>query len=128
MTKSEFDSKMGRAKQKNRAIEYRRELRKERTKYWPKFKLPSTSKIVLLGAALLCVEILFFCQYMIIMTWDANALYAMVGTIVALSSVVLGYFAKSTRENTEGGVVYMKALAQTDTSQLITNDDIEAVG
>ena len=81
-------------------------------KYWPKFVLPSTSKIVLIVAAILCVEILFFCQWMIVKTGDTNALYAMVGVITALSSIVIGYFVKSTKQNTTGGITYETAMAQ----------------
>ena len=66
MTKSQFDAKLAKAKRRNENIEYRRRLREERTRYWPKFVLPSTSKIVLIVAAILCVEILFFCQWMIV--------------------------------------------------------------
>lgn len=128
MTKSQFDSKMAKAQKRNAAIEYRRRLREERTKYWPKFVLPSTSKIVLIVAAILCVEILFFCQWMIVQTGDTNALYAMVGVIATLASVVLGYFVKSTRENTEGGVVYLNAANQIGQSSPSLKTETEAVG
>ena len=128
MTKSQFDSKLAKAKKRNEGIEYRRRLREERMKYWPKFVLPSTSKIVLIVAALLCVEILFFCQYMIVMTGDTNALYAMVGTIATLASVVLGYFVKSTKENTSGGVVYESAMADKKAAAKEMSESTEAVG
>jgi len=128
MTKSQFDSKLAKAKKRNEGIEYRRRLREERMKYWPKFVLPSTSKIVLIVAALLCVEILFFCQYMIVMTGDTNALYAMVGTIATLASVVLGYFVKSTKENTSGGVVYESAMADKKATAKEMSESTEAVG
>ena len=128
MTKSQFDSKMAKAQKRNAEIEYRRRLREERMKYWPKFVLPSTSKIVLIVAAILCVEILFFCQWMIVQTGDTNALYAMVGVIATLASVVLGYFVKSTRENTEGGVVYLNAANQIGQSSPTLKTETEAVG
>ena len=111
MTKSQFDSKLAKAKRRNETLEYRRRLREERMKYWPKFVLPSTSKIVLIVAALLCIEILFFCQYMIVITGDTNALYAMVGTLVTFVPIVIGYMVKSTRENTAGGIVYETTMA-----------------
>lgn len=128
MTKSQFDAKLAKAKKRNEGVEYRRRLREERMKYWPKFVLPSTSKIVLIVAALLCVEILFFCQYMIVITGDTNALYAMVGTIATLASVVLGYFVKSTKENTSGGVVYESAMADKKASAQRVSESTEAVG
>lgn len=128
MTKSQFDSKLAKAKKRNEGIEYRRRLREERMKYWPKFVLPSTSKIVLIVAALLCVEILFFCQYMIVLTGDTNALYAMVGTIATLATVVLGYFVKSTKENTSGGLVYESAMADKKALPQEASESTEAVG
>lgn len=128
MTKSQFDSKLAKVKRRNETIEYRRRLREERMKYWPKFILPSTSKIVLIVAAVLCVEILFFCQWMIVKTGDTNALYAMVGVITALSSIVIGYFVKSTRENTEGGVTYLNAMAQLEKLPASKDIPTDAVG
>lgn len=110
MTKSRYDYKLAKLKRKNEGIERRRKLREEKMKYWPRFIMPSTSKVVLIVAALLCVEILIFCQYMIMQTGDSNALYAMVGVVVSLASIVLGYFVKSTKENTEGGLVYQATI------------------
>ena len=127
MTKNQYDSKLAKIQRRNESIERRRRLRKERIKYWPKFILPSTSKIVLIVAALLCVEILAFCQYMIIKTGDSNALYAMVGVVVSLSSVVLGYFVKSTKENTEGGITYQTAMENIKKESAI-EESTEAVG
>lgn len=126
MTKSQYDSKLVKIQKRNESIEYRRKLRDERKKYFPKFKIPSTSKIVLIVAALLCVEILVFCQYMIFTTGDTNALYAMVGALVSFVPVVLGYYVKSTKENTKGGITFETSMAQI---QLPTIDtDEEAVG
>lgn len=126
MTKSQFDVKMAKVQRRNAGIEYRRRLREERMKYWPKFVLPSTSKIVLIVAAILCVEILFFCQWMIVRTGDTNALYAMVGVITALASIVIGYFVKSTKQNTVGGITYETTMAQL--SKPPTTESTEAVG
>ena len=126
MTKSQFDVKMAKVQRRNADIEYRRRLREERMKYWPKFVLPSTSKIVLIVAAILCVEILFFCQWMIVRTGDTNALYAMVGVITALASIVIGYFVKSTKQNTVGGITYETAMAQL--SKPPATESTEAVG
>lgn len=116
MTKTQFEVRLAKAKKKNESIEYKRQLREERTKYWPKFVLPSTSKIALIISAILCVEILFFCQYMILVTGDTNALYAMVGTIATLATVVIGYFVKSTKENTKNGITFETAMAGINTS------------
>lgn len=126
MTKNQFDSELAKLQKRNESIERRRKLREERMKYWPKFVLPSTSKIVLIVSAILCVEILIFCQYMIVVTGDTNALYAMVGALFSFMAVVLGYFVKSTKENTKSGIVYEAAMAQIQMPIIDTNE--EAVG
>lgn len=112
MTENQYNSKLAKIQKRNKTIERRRKLREERIKYFPKFVLPSTSKIVLIVAAILCVEILAFCQYMIVVTGDTNALYAMVGALFSFMAVVLGYFVKSTKENTKNGITYESAMAQ----------------
>lgn len=129
MTKQQFDTEMVKIQKRNETIEYRRRLRQERWKNIPKFTRPSTSKIVLIVSAILCVEILAFCQYMIVVTGDTNALYAMVGALFTFMAVVLGYFVKSTKENSAGGITYETAMAaynQPKPTQ--TADTTEAVG
>lgn len=112
MTKKQYDSKLAKIQKRNEGIEYRRRLHRERMKHFPKFILPSTSKIVLAVSALLCLEVLIFCQYMIIVTGDTNALYAMVGSLFTFMGIVLGYYVKSTKENTKSGIVFETAMAQ----------------
>lgn len=126
MTKSQFDSKMAKAKRRNESIEYKRRLREERMKYWPKFVLPSTSKIVLFISSVLCLETLIFCQYMIIVTGDTNALYAMVGALFTYMGVVLGYYVKSTKQNTRDGITFETAMASL--GQPSVGESTEAVG
>ncbi len=127
MTKDQYDSKLAKVQKRNECIERRRKLRKERMKYFPKFVLPSTSKIVLIVSAILCLEILAFCQYMILKTGDTNALYAMVGALFTFMAVVLGYFVKSTKENIVGGITYETAMAQIQLPSM-NNTTEEAVG
>lgn len=115
MTEKQFDTELEKIQKKNKDIEYKKRLRKERRKHWPKFVFPSTSKIVLIVAAILCVEILIFCQWMIVKTGDTNSLYAMVGVITALATIVIGYFVKSTKENTVGGITYETAMSSLHT-------------
>lgn len=127
MTKSQYDSKLAKLQKRNEDIERRRKLRKERMKHFPKFVLPSTSKIVLIVSAILCLEILAFCQYMIMVTGDTNALYAMVGALFTFMPIVIGYFVKSTKENTKSGIVYETTMAQLQTP-VVEDMNEEAVG
>jgi hypothetical protein len=64
---------------------------------------------------------------MIIKTGDTNALYAMVGALFTFMAVVLGYFVKSTKENTIGGLVYDSTMAKMQTP-VNNNTNEEAVG
>ena len=116
MTKQQFETELEEIQRRNETIEYRRRLRKERWKHIPKFTLPSTSKIVLIVSGVLCIEILAFCQYMI-----------MVGALFTFMAVVLGYFVKSTKENSAGGITYETAMAGI-TSQAPPVQTNEAVG
>lgn len=72
----------------------------------------STSKLILWGTFLMCIEIIAFCQYAIIRLEDASSIYAMIGAPVAFIPVVLGYFFKSKAENTIGGLVYESTMAE----------------
>lgn len=127
MTKSQYDSKLAKLQKRNESIERKRKLREERMKYFPKFVLPSTSKIVLIVSAILCLEVLVFCQYMIVVTGDTNALYAMVGSLFTFMAIVLGYFVKSTKENSKDGITFETAMANMQ-SPSINNTTEEAVG
>lgn len=127
MTKSQYDSELAKLQKRNESKERKRKLREERMKYWPKFVLPSTSKIVLIVSAILCLEILAFCQYMILTTGDTNALYAMVGALFTFMGIVLGYFVKSTKQNTSGGITYETAMAQIQPPSVNSTNE-EAVG
>ena len=127
MTKSQYDSKLAKIQKQNESKERKRKLREERMRYWPKFVLPSTSKIILIVSAILCLEVLIFCQYMIVKTGDTNALYAMVGAVFSFMGIVLGYFVKSTKQNTIGGITYETAMAQIQPVQT-SNTTEKAVG
>ena len=127
MTKSQYDSKLAKLQKKNEDIERRHKLREERMKYFPKIVLPSTSKVVLIVSSILCLETLAFCQYMILNTGDTNALYAMVGALFTFMGIVLGYFVKSTKQNTTGGITYETAMAQIQTQSTVDADEA-AVG
>lgn len=111
MTRQQFETELVKIQKRNETIEYRRRLREERLKSVPRFTLPSTSKIVLIVSGIMCIEILAFCQYMILVTGDTNALYAMVGALFTFMAIVLGYFVKSTKENSAGGITFETAMA-----------------
>lgn len=77
-----------------------------------KTKSFSTSKLILFAVAILCIEIIIFCEYMMWSLQDASSLYVLIGVPVSLIPVVLGYYNKSKAENTAGGIVYDSAMMQ----------------
>ena len=127
LTQKEFEKKLAEIQEKNKQKEYRRLLREERKKSRTKFKLPSTSKLILLVAFLLCLEIIIFCEYMMVKTGDLSSLYAMIGVASALIPLCLGYYFKSKAENTAGGITYDMAMLEAN-QNLNYEESTDAVG
>ena len=98
LTKDQYEKKMQSLRHKNIQRLRKRNLRAEKYKYYPKIKMPSTSKLVLLGVFLICIEILLFSEYVMIAIGDASALYALIGIPAALIPICLGYYSKAKAE------------------------------
>ena len=108
MTEKEYNSRMEKIQKKNENIERKRKLKEEENKYSFKFKKPSTSKLVLWMVFLMCIEVLIFCEYAMLVLNDASAMYVLIGIPAALIPTVLGYYWKSKAENTTGGITHEK--------------------
>lgn len=107
----------------NLSKERKQKLREEKIKYGHKFKLPSTSKLILLGAILLCLQIVLFCEYVMITLGDTSAMYVLIGIPATLIPVIWGYYSKSKAENTSGGIIYETTMAQIS-QQNTDNSDV----
>lgn len=128
LTDSQYKNQMKKIQMKNKQKERRRKLRKEKNKYKPKLKLPTTSKLLLIGAVLLCLEIVIFCEYVMVKLQDSSSMYVLIGIPASLIPIILGYFYKSKAENTSGGIVFETAMSQmTETMDEESNDD-DSVG
>lgn len=127
LTQKEFEKKLADIQEKNKQKEYRKLLREERKKSRTKIKLPSTSKLILLVAFLLCLEIIIFCEYMMVKTGDLSSLYSMIGVASALIPLCLGYYFKSKAENTAGGITYDMAMLEAN-QNLNYEESTDAVG
>ena len=112
MTKTEFKKKLDKIQRDNIDKKLKQRLEEEKNKYKKKRKLPSTSKLILIGAVVLCLQIIIFCEYMMWKTGDLSAMYVLIGIAASLTSLVLGYFLKSKYENTAGGIVYETAMEE----------------
>lgn len=127
LTQEEFEKKLAEVQENNKQKEYRRLLKEERKKSRTKIKFPSTSKLILLVAFLLCLEIIIFCEYMMVKTGDLSSLYAMIGVASALIPLCLGYYFKSKAENTAGGITYDMAMLEAN-QNLNYEESTDAVG
>ena len=114
MTKKEYEAKLRKIKLDNENRERKYKLREEKRKYKAQFgfKLPSTSKLILAGIILLCLEIIIFCERLMIKTNDTSSMYVLLGIPVALIPIIWAYYSKSKAENTVGGIVYETVMAQ----------------
>lgn len=112
ISEEKYKARLKKIQKKNASKERKRKLKEEKGKYKFKLKLPSTSKLILLVVFLLCLQIVFFCQYVILTTGDTSALYTMIGVVASSIPIVLGYYFKSKAENTSGGITYDMAMAE----------------
>lgn len=121
MSEKEYNDCLKEIQEENATKEKIAKLREEKRKYSYKFKLPSTSKIVLAVVFVLCIEIIIFSEYVMITLGDTSAMYTLIGVPVTLVPTLLGYYHKSCKENTSGGIIYEKAMHE-------CNQDIEDDG
>lgn len=109
ITDEEYEDRLQKIIQKNQNAKRMRELR-EKKEYLPKFKMPSTSKILLWVVIFICADLIMFVKKIVVQTGDSSALISLIGILPTIISVALGYYSKSTKENTSGGIVYETAL------------------
>lgn len=123
LTDSQYQNQMKKIQMKNKQKERQRKLREEKNKYKPKLKLPTTSKLLLTGAVLLCLEIVIFCEYVMVKLQDSSSMYVLIGIPASLIPIILGYFYKSKAENTSGGIVFETAMSQMTETMNKESDD-----
>lgn len=108
LSEADFEKKLKKIKDNNVSKERKGLLQVEKEKYKSsKNQRPlSTSKILLWVVVLICIEIILFSEYAMIRFNDMSTLYTLIGVPVTLIPTVLGYYYKSAKENTVGGIVY----------------------
>ena len=130
MTTKEYERQLEKIKLKNRQLEMKRNLRKERMKGLPhfKFKKPATSKVALFLTIFITFQIVLFVEYVMLKYGDFSAAYALIGIPATLAPSLIAYLNKSKAENTRSGIVYETAMAQynstNDTKDSVDNIDL----
>ena len=112
MTKAEFTKKLDKIQRDNIDKKLKQRLEEEKNKYKKNKKLPSTSKLILIGAVILCLQIIIFCEYMMWKTGDLSAMYVLIGIAASLVATIISYYNKARHENTSGGIVYETAMEE----------------
>lgn len=127
MTEEVFNAKLKKIEAKNEELRQKQLLKIEKQKYKtkPNIKLPPTSKIVLLVAAIFCAQIVIFSEYAILKLGSGEALYTLIGAPIAIVPIVISYYGKSKAENTKDGLVYDSAMAQLGNEDLYEEWDEE---
>ena len=115
LSKEKYERQLAAIRIENASIARKRSLKRERLKSRRKIKLPSTSKLLLWTAVLLCVEIIWFCEFAFAVTKDTSFLYVLAGVPTTLVPTILSYYHKSKCENTSGGIVYETAMSKIET-------------
>lgn len=121
MTEREYKQKLRKIEKKNESYERKQALKDARIKRG--FKFPSTSKLVLFGMIILCIQIVVFVEWVMWETKNISALYALIGIPVALTPVIWGYYSKSKAENTRGGIVYESTMANINVDTSIKDEE-----
>lgn len=108
-------------KEEKKKCKHKKQNKKEHKK---KFKLPSASKLILLGAILLCLEIVLFCEYVMLKLGDTSAMYVLIGIPATLIPVIWGYYSKAKAENTVGGIKHDTAMAELNQNVSYTENPV----
>ena len=93
------------------------ELRAKREEYWPPKKWPSTSKMALAYIFISCTAVQIYSMVAMWHLGDLSALHSLIGATIAEGIAFCSYEAKSTRENTKGGIVHDIAIKAQDKAQ-----------
>lgn len=120
---SEYRRRLKKIQRDNASAERHRKLEAERDKGRPKIKLPSTSKVVLFGIMAICLEIVIFCEWLMVVTHDTSSMYALIGIVSGLAVSIFGYYSKAKAENTVGGIKYEAAMHEIQNT-MQTADDV----
>ena len=134
MTKKEYERQLEKIKLKNRQLEMKRNLRKERMNGLPrlKFRKPRTSKMVVWAVISMCIQILLFSEYMAVKTGDTSFMYSLVAIPAALLPTILSYMKNSRIEHQMGQFEnsgresqYNVKESTKDNTQDIINNDVD---
>lgn len=125
MTRSEYKQKLKEVRKANQQKHWLLRIQREKNKYkkiTKKQKQAISSKRYVAFVFLICLEIAAFAEIASLVLHDSAPLVSLVGIPVTLVPILLGYFSKSAKENTKGGIIYEQALRE-NTEQMDNNNN-----
>ena len=114
MSEQEYKKELERIEIANASKERRQNLKKEKQKFQKHLKLPSTSKLMAVYLFILLNVVLTYAMYTMWVFQDLQYLGVLITDIAAQVITYFVYCKKATVENSAGGIVFEKAMRETE--------------
>ena len=116
LSQREYDVILKEIQRDNASKERKRKLKEEKNKYKPKFKLPSTTKLMAFYLFAVLNIVLIYAMVVMYKFRDLSYLGVLITDIAAQVLVFFIHALKSKAENTTGGIIYETAIRQMESS------------
>lgn len=114
-------------KRKKRLLDKRKALRKSKLEYLPRFKV-NTTKLVMAYIIINCTIVEIYSMWVMVKLQDISGLYTLITSVIGETIAFLVYAVKSTKENTQGGIIYEKMKLENTPPPSKENNNSDGVG
>ena len=114
-------------KRKKRLLDKRKALRKSKLEYLPRLKV-STTKLVMAYIIINCTIVEIYSMWVMVKLQDISGLYTLITSVIGETIAFLVYAVKSTKENTQGGIIYEKMKLENTPPPSSENNNSDGVG
>ena len=114
-------------KRKKRLLDKRKALRKSKLEYLPRFKF-NTTKLVMAYIIINCTIVEIYSMWVMVKLQDISGLYTLITSVIGETIAFLVYAVKSTKENTQGGIIYEKMKLENTPPSSSENNNSDGVG
>lgn len=114
-------------KRKKRLLDKRKALRKSKLEYLPRFKV-NTTKLVMAYIIINCTIVEIYSMWVMVKLQDISGLYTLITSVIGETIAFLVYAVKSTKENTQGGIIYEKMKLENTPPPSKENTNSDGVG
>lgn len=114
-------------KRKKRLLDKRKALRKSKLEYLPRLKV-NTTKLVMAYIIINCTIVEIYSMWVMVKLQDISGLYTLITSVIGETIAFLVYAVKSTKENTQGGIIYEKMKLENTPPPSKENTNSDGVG